>query len=65
MEGKENTKTLLVIYNKRSFAEYFINQIKIRREAKRLNMAMLGSVAGLITFGVCSMFLVPYVKTKL
>lgn len=87
LEGKENTRTLLVVYSKGSFAEYFISQIKIRREAERLSredihfylshlikhpalkllfsMAMLGSVAGLITFGVCSMFLVPYVKTKL
>ncbi|RMH80047.1 MAG: hypothetical protein D6674_06410 [Acidobacteria bacterium] len=29
------------------------------------SMAMLGGVAGLIAYGVCSMFLVPYLKNKL
>lgn len=29
------------------------------------SMLMLGGVAGLIAYGVCSMFLVPYLKSKL
>ncbi|MFN3869959.1 MAG: hypothetical protein ACK4MW_00525 [Aquificaceae bacterium] len=30
-----------------------------------LSVSLLGWKAGLISFGVCSMFLVPYLKTKL
>ncbi len=29
------------------------------------SMLMLGSISGIVVFGVCSLFLVPYLKTKL
>ncbi|RMH02553.1 MAG: hypothetical protein D6699_05785 [Aquificota bacterium] len=87
VEGKENTRSLLVVYQKGSFAEQIINSLMGRKEVKGIgkedlhfylspfikhpavkllfSMAMLGGVVGLITFGVCSLFLVPYLKTKL